>query len=768
MRFMVWNMAFLIKFAARREKTFFLLIFVALTGAVFAPVVFGGQTLFSAVPGLALENGPYGFHGLVTPWTLDPGAYMWSEVPQTVFLYRSLRAGIFPFWNPYQAGGQPLSGAILAAAWNPFKLFFFFFFPYLKTFDFYLLFRVVAAGFGTFLFLRKLRLSRRAAFLGGVAYMFSGYFTNWITGWQLGADMMTPYVLLGIELLFERACLKTALVFGVFFAAMVLSASPEAVIAITLFSFLYFFFSRGRKLHGVSRRSAAYAALGLAVAFVACVPMLWDITLFFGQGMQAHGGPRVPWTWTSSFSVTALSRAVQTFLSPAAFLEVARMGGLYRNNGFVMPPLGVFMTLFAVAAVSARRAFPYRSSIIFFGMYAAFFLLKLAEIPPVSWIGALPVFNQVIFIKYAGTLYFSFAILAAFGYQAMYDKAVSVRRFALAVFAILAIFMVFIAYSATFRAAYRLSFAPDALVKIESQLVQLPVSAGVVVRYGINHPYAYAYFLAALAGAYVLLFLVLWKKGSIGLMLLALIIEMVLYIPKLRDGGFSSFDPFQEPPFIAFLKARQDMGQYRIFSFGKVLLPDAASAYGLKDFRTNDPVYLRRFVEYMRPAFGANYLERIRDCWCVTLRAEDISPQALALLRKASVRFVISETSLALPAPYRAVYSNEVFIYEDASALPIAYFARGTENVAALPVAVISYTPNRVALRVSAASAGTLVLNDAYYAGWRATVSGVPTSIFPWNGMFRGVAIPHAGDYEVVFSYSPFNARLRDFTFSFF
>lgn len=744
-------------FINKHEYIAFGLIFVIIACAVFAPVVLGFQTFFSAIPGLALEAGPYGFEGLKTPWTLDPGAYMWSEVPQTVFWYKRLSAGDFSFWNPYQGGGQPLSGDILSAAWNPFKLVFFSAFPHLKTFDFYLMFRVAAAGFGTFLLLRKLRLPRESAFLGGLAYMFSGYFMNWITGWQLGADMMTPYILFGIELIFERASFRNAIAFAIVFALMVLSMSPEAVIVISLFSILYFLFSRGWPIGNLSGKTALYFTFGLGTAFVICLPMLWDVTLFFSQGMQAHGNvPGMEGAKADIISATALSRAFQVFLSPSSFLEIARIGGLYKNN-FILPYIGVFTLCLALAAAAARKDFPYRKHTVFFLAYATAFFLKLADIPPLSWIGFVPPFNQVIFIKYAGTFYFSLAVLAGFGYQAIRDKFVSIRRFLFVLSALIASILVFSAFSQTFRFSYALAFGDDSLAQIGRELEKLPMLVGTAIRYLTLHPYAYAYALAGFSFALILLFAFLWRLGRTRLIILFLALELILYIPKLRDGGFKSFDPFREPPFVAFLKSHPEIARYRIFSIGKVLMPNVASVHGLKDFRANDPIYLRRYVEYMRPALGADHMKRIVSCWCLALTPEDLGPEAQDMLRKASVRFIISEHPLAsLKAPYRLIYDHEAFIYEDAFAVPLAYFASGKGDDAILPVIMLSYEPDRVVLRVSTRSSGTLVLNDAYYSGWSAEVNGIPAPIFPWNGMFRGIAIPRAGEYEAVFSYSPF------------
>ena len=52
------------------------------------------------------------------------------------------------------------------------------------------------------------------------------------------------------------------------------------------------------------------------------------------------------------------------------------------------------------------------------------------------------------------------------------------------------------------------------------------------------------------------------------------------------------------------------------------------------------------------------------------------------------------------------------------------------------------YSGESVTLRVEAACPGLLVLPDIYFPGWRATVNGRESTIYPTDGAFRGVAVP--------------------------
>ena len=69
--------------------------------------------------------------------------------------------------------------------------------------------------------------------------------------------------------------------------------------------------------------------------------------------------------------------------------------------------------------------------------------------------------------------------------------------------------------------------------------------------------------------------------------------------------------------------------------------------------------------------------------------------------------------------------------------------------------------PEEVVVEVDASEAGFLVLNDAYYPGWKAYREGTLAPIYRANLIFRAVEVP-AGHSRVSFVYEPdsFNAGL--------
>ena len=67
---------------------------------------------------------------------------------------------------------------------------------------------------------------------------------------------------------------------------------------------------------------------------------------------------------------------------------------------------------------------------------------------------------------------------------------------------------------------------------------------------------------------------------------------------------------------------------------------------------------------------------------------------------------------------------------------------------------IIEYESERVVIHVAGDAEALLILTDANYPGWQATIDGQPTPIYQTDVLFRGVIVP-PGNHEVEFVFQP-------------
>jgi len=102
-----------------------------------------------------------------------------------------------------------------------------------------------------------------------------------------------------------------------------------------------------------------------------------------------------------------------------------------------------------------------------------------------------------------------------------------------------------------------------------------------------------------------------------------------------------------------------------------------------------------------------------------------------------------------------ALISSESF---DPQQITLVHAAEGEITLSGKPlessIDVLEYSANVIRLRVNTDQPAMLVLIDAYYPGWVATVNGQPTRIWRVDHASRGVLVP-AGESLVTMRFVP-------------
>ena len=225
---------------------------------------------------------------------------------------------------------------------------------------------------------------------------------------------------------------------------------------------------------------------------------------------------------------------------------------------------------------------------------------------------------------------------------------------------------------------------------------------------------------------------------------------------------------------VAFL--RRDPAFFRIEGNGGAWQPDAALVHGLYDIGgVFNPLELAPYQAYRWAAGerGAPLYNLLGVKYILADKGNPPGDERLAPVYTANPELDVYLNTAALP---RALLVYRSQVAADHAAAWQAIHAPGfdpTETVAleqgepliADPadgerhISFVRYELNEVELAVRTPVSGYLVLSDAYYPGWRATVDGAPAEVLRADYTFRAVLLP-PGEHTVQMAFVPWTWRV--------
>jgi hypothetical protein len=298
-----------------------------------------------------------------------------------------------------------------------------------------------------------------------------------------------------------------------------------------------------------------------------------------------------------------------------------------------------------------------------------------------------------------------------------------------------------------------------------------------------------------------------------GLVTLA-IVEVTLAPPNRALLPYTREDAADYRPFTGvYARLREEQASGRVWFvhprlYGMDLVPKLASYHRVRTLDDYESVTLRRQAEYFTflTEGGTRPLNPIRIfAGRVTPPPSGTPLAALATRRRladlAAVRLVVVPAAMLGSPDVQAFLSTaklrplpsphaRLALFENPHALPRAFVVYRTEtapdpasllarlsdpafdplevsyvegaplppaadaSLRGRPAVVVRDEEELVEVEATLAAPGLLVLADAWYPGWRATVDGAPAAIVPTNHLYRGVPVP-AGGHRVRFEYRP-------------
>ena len=232
------------------------------------------KTILAVAITLTIATVPYG-QVLIGRRTAMYGDVNDFHVPIYTTVWRTLRAGHWPWWTQNVFGGHSMVGAAQYAVFYPFNAVFGWLDPQ-TAYRWWMLGHVWLAAAGAFAWSWHRWRSRPGAIVSGVAYALNGFAVlHLVHPSFLAAVAWLPFAFLGIDLVSERWSRSRAALVAIPVALIAFLGQPQLVWMATLGCAIYagaLLLLRVRNLAATGRAAAALAC-GLGIGAIQLIPL---------------------------------------------------------------------------------------------------------------------------------------------------------------------------------------------------------------------------------------------------------------------------------------------------------------------------------------------------------------------------------------------------------------------------------------------------------------------------------------------------------------
>ena len=678
----------------------------------------------------------------------------------------SWKAGMIPWWNPYQFSGNPLAANMQSAAFTPFNLLFSLF-SFVDGWSLFILLQPLCAGYFMFLYLRTLRLSASAALFGALSFMFCGFITVWMAYGTLGyAFLYLPLLLFTIEKIIHRPNLWFSLLLPISVVFSVVSGHMQTSLYVIGCGFVYLLFQVGmtRQIRAFFWGVAGFAT-GILISLIQILPTA-ELYRESVRSVLFQKGEIIPIQY------------LITFIAPDFFGNPVTRNDWFGHYAEWAGFAGVVPFLFASLAVFTIRK---NKHVLFFTTLFVFSILTAygSGLSDVIVNLHIPVISTSSFSRIIALASFAVAVLGAIGFDEWSER----KRFNKKTIILLCVgfgvivagIWIMLSTGKVMGLTHQEGFD---VVHIARRNFVLPTMlVGITAVVLIGSTLAQARFL------------------KIGMVILIVLTAFDMY------RFASKWMPFEEKRYVypnlpVLFHLEENAAQMRVLS---TMGNEAFTVFKLTGIEGYDPLYISRYGRFVRAADYGMAEEAERS----VVKLVRSGTYAKKLIDFLGVGYIVHSTGdgrnlwtfpfWQYPESFHEpVWSDDTYeIYKNESAYQRAFmvhevievpgedraietfysssfdpkttvilsdeFSDNPSTVCAEihtdRVVFISYQPNTIVLSVDTGCDGFLVLTDAFYPGWKAVVDGKIAQIHQADVAFRAVFVPQ-GTHTIQFKYA--------------
>lgn len=691
---------------------------------------------------------------LIFHWSLIFGdKFLWEDFVEQEFPFRNLATtllaeGVIPHWNPYIFGGMPFIADIQVGFWYPTNMLQALFVSggYLASgvMQFFILIHYAIAGFGMYLFTRKIfKTDDWSAMLAGISYMFCGFIVAQVNH-QMIVYHMSLFPLVAYLFFKGFSSWKYAIGAGILLGVMYLAGHPQSTLFFTLFLGVAAIYEIVSRLRGKSDEKFDLALVARLAIPVVIALGIFSIQLMPSQEL-ADLSRRDVITYEKSVEGSLSWGHLLTYVMPRLFgvtdaaeqSKVPYWNGPYYLSWETALYIGVLPLFFALIAAAFGWKRKYVPLFAGMGLFATlfalgdnFFLYKIFF--------NFPFFDRLRTpARMVMVVSFALSALSAVGLHKALTSRLAEKRGLVIGSAGLLIGVWLLALIGTFQAS---SFVPGVAPQANDSITWGASSAALPV--------------VALVGVLFLLLADRFRGFAVAVGVLAITaIELFTYGQGLNESDLSPEQQYrQQPELIDILKKEQsaEISRARTRMGNTMIVKRNQGAYDkIQLIEGYNPLVLQRVSpETATPDAQADLMNMK---WSIMGEGKeaDFQPRPYYLPRaKMYYRAEVlpdEQAKAKLKSDAQFDYRSVILLEENPS------LAFGKADPAA-EVKFNKYGTDAIELDVKTAENGILFLSEVYYPAWKAYVDGKPVKIYRAFTTLRAIEVP-AGSHKITLRY---------------